>query len=204
MGGAWALVVFLAACAQRLVRGGCRACATACEVLQQLVACAQRYARGVCAAVCVCVCVCGPTASVQAGGGGPVHGRWRVQKGLCRKGCATARGACATGCGGGGGGVCATRWGGGACATGCGDGGGPCAQRVVRGGGGWPCAQRVVRGGGGRGVRNALCAGEGPGHLESEGEEGAVWDVVTWDPVELEGEGDHMEGVGVGSEQPQL
>ena len=28
MGGAWALVVFLAACAQRLVRGRCRACAT--------------------------------------------------------------------------------------------------------------------------------------------------------------------------------
>ena len=36
------------------------------------------------------------------------------------------------------------------------------------------------------------------------GEEEAVWDVVTWDPGELEGEGDHMEGVGVGSEQPQL
>ena len=33
---------------------------------------------------------------------------------------------------------------------------------------------------------------------------GAVWDVVTWDPVELEGDGDHMEGVGVGSEQPTL
>ena len=45
---------------------------------------------------------------------------------------------------------------------------------------------------------------EGPGYLESEGEEGAVWDVVTWDPVEPEGEGDHMEGVGVGSVQPQL
>ena len=45
---------------------------------------------------------------------------------------------------------------------------------------------------------------EGPGYLESEGEEGAVWDVVTWDPVEQEGEGDHMEGVGVGSVQPQL
>ena len=40
--------------------------------------------------------------------------------------------------------------------------------------------------------------------MESEGEEGAVWDVVTWDPVEQEGEGDHMEEVGVGSVQPQL
>ena len=29
-------------------------------------------------------------------------------------------------------------------------------------------------------------------------------DVVTWDPVEQEGEGDHMEEVGVGSVQPQL
>ena len=40
--------------------------------------------------------------------------------------------------------------------------------------------------------------------LESEGEGGAVGDVVTWDPVEQEGEGDHMEEVGVGSVQPQL
>ena len=38
---------------------------------------------------------------------------------------------------------------------------------------------------------------EGQGHQESEG------DVVTWDPVQ-EGEGDHMEEVGVGSVQPQL
>ena len=28
--------------------------------------------------------------------------------------------------------------------------------------------------------------------------------MVTWDPVEQEGEGDHMEEVGVGSVQPQL
>ena len=34
--------------------------------------------------------------------------------------------------------------------------------------------------------------------------EEVAWDVVTWDQGELEGEGDHMEGVGVGSEQPQL
>ena len=38
------------------------------------------------------------------------------------------------------------------------------------------------------------CSGDRVGgHLESEGEEGAVWDVVTWDPVEREKEGDHME-----------
>ena len=35
------------------------------------------------------------------------------------------------------------------------------------------------------------------------GERG-VGGVVTWDPGEQEGEGDHMEGVGVGSVQPQL
>ena len=43
----------------------------------------------------------------------------------------------------------------------------------------------------------------GPGYLESEGEEGAGWDVVTWDPEEQEGEGEHMEEVGVGSVPPQ-
>ena len=39
--------------------------------------------------------------------------------------------------------------------------------------------------------------------MGSEGEEGAGWDVVTWDPEEQEGEGEHMEGVGVGSVPPQ-
>ena len=35
--------------------------------------------------------------------------------------------------------------------------------------------------------------------------EEVVWEhVVTWGQGELEGEGDHMEGVDVGSEQPQL
>ena len=160
-GGAWALVAFLAACAQRLVRGRGRVCATACAPGGR---CATACAwHGACAQRCVCaqglvcrrgggrngLCLGGVRNGLKACGGGGGGGALSRSGGVCATACA---GGCAGGCVRTGqrgvrNGLCADR----VCATRCARAGGACAWQVA-------CAQGLVRRGGGSAT---ACAWQG-------------------------------------------